>query len=129
MKRLRYFLSVVCVFSVRDLAIEAAEYRNIRFGPRQDESIERVMLPNLSFKECLKQCVLRWSCEVMGYFRAALLCELHFFKLFWESLDSNENGPHVMVYVQRSDILLKDVETCGANDEKGGHCVTNGLYQ
>ncbi|KAH3804974.1 hypothetical protein DPMN_133266 [Dreissena polymorpha] len=104
MKFLRYFLSVICVFSVQDQAIEAAEYRNIRFGPRQDDSIKRVMLPNLSFKECLRQCVRRWSCEVMGYFRAALLCELHFFSHFWDSLASSETGPRVMVYVQRNDI-------------------------
>ncbi|KAH3815500.1 hypothetical protein DPMN_144024 [Dreissena polymorpha] len=107
MALLRYFVCVICVLSVQDQALEAAEYRNIRFGPRQDESIERVMLPNLSFKECLKQCVQRSSCEVMGYFRAALFCELHFFSHFWDSLASSENGPHVMVYVKHRDILLE----------------------
>ncbi|KAH3804973.1 hypothetical protein DPMN_133265 [Dreissena polymorpha] len=125
MQFLRYFLSVICVISVQDQAIEGADYRNVRFGPRQDESIERVMLPNLSFKECLKQFVLRWSCEVMGYFRAALLCELHFFSHFWDSLASSENGPRVMVYVKRSDIVLEDVETCDDKDNAGGHCVKN----
>ncbi|KAH3808410.1 hypothetical protein DPMN_136763 [Dreissena polymorpha] len=41
MKFRRYFVSVMCVLSVPGQAIEEAEYRNIRFGPRQDESIER----------------------------------------------------------------------------------------
>ncbi|KAH3776028.1 hypothetical protein DPMN_177439 [Dreissena polymorpha] len=100
----RGFRHAICMLSC---LCQSAEYSNIRFGPRQDESIERVMLPNLSFKECLKQCVLRWSCKVMGYFRAALLCELHFISDFWDSLARNENGPRVMVYVQRSDISLK----------------------
>ncbi|KAH3829463.1 hypothetical protein DPMN_131459 [Dreissena polymorpha] len=109
-------------------AKEAPEYRNVRFGPRQDESIERVMLPNLSFKKCLKQCALRASCEVMGYLRAALLCELHFIRDFWNTLACNENGPLVMAYVQRSDILLKDAETCKFCDistQTCDHCVTN----
>ncbi|KAH3808409.1 uncharacterized protein LOC127835425 [Dreissena polymorpha] len=87
------------------------------------------MLPNLSFKKCLRQCALRSSCEVMGYFRAALLCELHFIRDFWDTLACNESGPRVMVYVQRSDILLKDAETCKScgilTSQTCGHCVTN----
>ncbi|KAH3776026.1 hypothetical protein DPMN_177437 [Dreissena polymorpha] len=122
------FLRASCLLSCLCQVIESAEYTNIRFGPRQDESIKRVMIPNLSFKKCLKQYVLRSLCEVMGYFRAALLCELHFISDFWDTLARNENGPRVMVYVQRSEISLKDVETCEScfdNTETCGNCVAD----